>query len=133
MKRTPLERKTPLVSKSKLESSKLLTRTKPMPKKRAKPRKGPPRDPKFLAFVRSQPCYILGCFEKAEAHHFGRRGKSQRCSDYETVPLCHDHHMAWHSSTGLPGKTRAEWKELWAAYAVELRAQFEGHRDEQTF
>ena len=127
------KRNAPLRTKSPLKRETPLERRTPVKKRRSGKRKGPPRDRKFLAFVRSQPCMVAGCTAIAEAHHFGKRGKSQRCSDYETVPLCHVHHLhGWHSSKGLPGGTREEWRERFRERAAELVALYEG-RDPDTF
>lgn len=122
MKRTPLRRETPL------RRTATLKRGKPIERRRSQPRQkrnGPPRDPAYLAFVRRHPCVVPGCRRKAEAHHYGSGGVATKCSDYETVPLCHWHHVdLWHGSRdGIPGKTRAEWQEAFeSAGAAILRA-----------
>lgn len=75
----------------------------------------PQRDEDFLAFIRLRPC--CACFPGAwsagvcpagshgvsVAHHFGRTGKgmAQKCSDYETVPLCPRHHTEAHIKGGI--------------------------------
>ena len=55
------------------------------------------RDPKYLAWVRTQPCpYLWTCEGKVEAHHVRRHrwgaGVSQKPHDYVAVPRCHAHH-----------------------------------------
>lgn len=106
-----------------------MERSAPLPRRRTKPRKGPPRDAGYLHFVRTQPCMVPGCRKRGEPHHFAKRGKGQKCSDYETVPLCHYHHLAcWHSSAGLPGGTRGEWRERFRAKAAELLATYRSTR-----
>jgi hypothetical protein len=124
MKRTPLKRKTPLKAKSTLKSVPIVKK----PKRKAR-KKGPPRDKKFLAFVRLQPCLVDGCPHKSEAHHFARKGMGQKCSDYKSVPLCHLHHVeTWHRHGSLPGATRKEWMERFECCAVELKRRFDATR-----
>jgi len=54
------------------------------------------RDPKYLKWVRKQPCVICQMtFPRAEAHHTETGGMGMKGSDYATVPLCrfcHDVH-----------------------------------------
>lgn len=127
-RKTPLARKTPLVARKRLVAKKALKRS-PMPKK-AKPkshRRGPERSPAFLEFVRAQPCLIEGCREPSEAHHFGRRGVGQKCSDFLCVPLCHYHHVeVWHRKGSLPGATHDECILLFHAVAERLVLEFHG-------
>lgn len=58
-----------------------------------------PRDQKYLDWICTKPCVC--CHTPAEPHHEGKHGMSIKCSDYETVPLCREHHMYRH----LVGKT----------------------------
>ena len=68
----------------------------------------PHRDKKYLAFVRTQPCFLEGpgCKGRVEAHHaFGQYtggGKGLKGSDYLAVPLCTKHHAAVHSKGQSP-------------------------------
>jgi hypothetical protein len=63
-----------------------------MPKQKTK------RDPKYLAWIRKQPCGYQGrfCKGKIEAHHVRRQrwgaGTSQKPHDYVAVPRCQYHH-----------------------------------------
>ena len=70
-----------------------MKRAKPIPKKRLRPRRGPVRDAKYLAWIRTQPCATeVVHFGRIEAAHVGPRGLSQKCSDREAIPLCSWHH-----------------------------------------
>lgn len=52
-------------------------------------RKGPPRDWKYRAWIRSLPCCCCGTTHYVECAHVGTDGgMRQKCSDYDTVPLC---------------------------------------------
>ncbi|HEX3138774.1 MAG TPA: hypothetical protein VHQ87_01895, partial [Rhizobacter sp.] len=63
---------------------------------------------------------------RVEAHHWGKHGMASKCSDYEAVPLCHEHHVeGWHRHGSLPGREREEWLERWRERSLELRAAFE--------
>lgn len=55
-----------------------------------------PRDPGYLAYVRTFPCVSCGK-DGAEAHHAGRKYMGLKPSDYTAIPLCHDCHMELHS------------------------------------
>ena len=87
-------------------------RGKPIPRKRAKPRRGPVVDLNYQAFVRTFRC--VACFGKLyrrdfdvvhpECAHVGRRGISQKCSDYECLPLCVSHHRTGRLSHHVLGK-----------------------------
>jgi hypothetical protein len=60
-------------------------------------RRGPARDWRYLAWIRSLPCLLCGC--KAEAAHTGNDGgTSQKASDYSAVPLCHHCHQSGQNS-----------------------------------
>lgn len=78
---------------------------------RSTPRRGPARDADYLDWIRRLPCVCctlnwpvnsdlaLAIVEgaeygntRSEAAHVGERGLGQKCSDYETIPLCGNHH-----------------------------------------
>lgn len=86
--------------------------------------------PAFLDFVRSFPCLACRTQVRIEAHHWGKRGKSQLCSDFETVPLCHSCHVEkWHGEPrGLPGRSRKEWRGVFRRVSESLRQLFESLR-----
>ena len=79
------------------------------------PKPAPPaRSPEYLAYVRSYPC--CSCPEEgashpaevpSEAHHQGRRGVGQKCSDFRCVPLCGLCHLDYTDNGTLPGRDRA--------------------------
>lgn len=124
MKRTPLRRKTPMRAKTSKRSQE--PRSSKLTREPKRTRRGPERDEAYLAFIRRQPCLVPGCTRPAEAHHFGRGGTALKCSDYETVPLCHEHHVhQWHGSRdGIPGKTRAEWMVTFRETSEGLLARY---------
>lgn len=90
-----------------IRRSKPLARsTKPIPRKRAKPRRGPMRDPEYLAFLRSEgkcePCCILK-FDRIpfresriEAAHGPVNGRGSKGPDNEAIPMCSMHHREQH-------------------------------------
>lgn len=87
-----LARRTPLRRKARLKP------------KRSKPRRSSRvRDRSYLLAVKQLPCalWMLRCDGEVQAHHAGRRGLGQKCSDYESIPLCRAHHRALHDG-GLP-------------------------------
>lgn len=78
-------------------------------KRRNRPRFKNGRDPAYLDYIRSLPCCICGRI--AEAAHVRSRGAGG--TDYQTVPLCHGHHMEQHT-IGI--------KTFQARYAIDLQA-----------
>jgi hypothetical protein len=56
-------------------------------------RKGPPRDPAYLAWIREMACIGCGIEGRSEAAHTGTDGgMGQKASDYSCVPLCSNCH-----------------------------------------
>lgn len=63
------------------------------------------RDPGFMKAVRTMQCSVMTnwwhtdfpdpgpCSSEIQAAHVGQRGKSRKCNDDETIPLCGYHHM----------------------------------------
>lgn len=114
-----------------------IPRYKPVPKRRAKPRRGPMRDPKYRAYLRSQCCYVcwrLGrpsaCGEPdqewreieqrvtrkhqnfpTEPAHTKNNGTSSKGPDSSCAPLCMLHHEEYDA-----GRKRFEKK-----YGVNMR------------
>jgi len=71
-----------------------------IPRKPAKKaiQKGPVRNWKYRAWIRSLPCACCGVEPAGEAAHTGDHGLNQKASDYSSIPLCTDcHTMAPHS------------------------------------
>ena len=52
----------------------------------------PARDPKYLAWIRTQPCLVCGSTRWIEAAHMGPHGLGQKSPDTSAVPLCAAHH-----------------------------------------
>ena len=98
------------------------------------PKNKPERVPKFLVFVRTQPCYICaqksahhgkgGDIDPVVPHHFGKHGHGTKCSDWQTVPLHHSCHMKLHS--GEQPKSNKQYRPEFQEHADELRVCFEG-------
>ena len=77
--------------------------------RRSKPRRGRERDSKYLAWLRTKPCFIcrldrLVQTSPTEAAHVGLRGLGQKCHDREAVPLCGEHHRLGPDSHHQLGK-----------------------------
>lgn len=73
----------------------------------------PARSKAHLSFIRSLPCTIFGCRHRyTEAAHVGwTKGLAQKCSDFETIPLCPAHHREQHRM-GLKAFTRKHSLDL---------------------
>ena len=54
------------------------------------------RNPRYLKWVRQQPCLVCG-LAPSDAHHAGRRYMGRKPPDDTCVPLCRFHHMEYHS------------------------------------
>ncbi len=97
--------------------------------RRRKPRRGVVSDPQFRAFVRTFGCVV--CFgalvrdcgwppvqhSRTECAHIGIRGLSQKCSDFDSAPLCAiEHHQVGPTSHHVLGK------RFWAFHGLDRRA-----------
>ena len=70
---------------------------------RRHPRRGPARNWKYRAWMRTLPCAACGTTSGVEAAHTGDDGGlSQKASDYTCVPLCHECHAQSGRSAVLP-------------------------------
>lgn len=75
-----------------------------------------------MDFVKSQRCAVHGCTTvPVEAHHAGQRGLGKRAHDRTCIPLCRDHHEAWHGgrSPFSDPLARQSWTELQICLANE--------------
>jgi hypothetical protein len=52
----------------------------------------PERNPRYLAWIRTQPCVVCGARRGIEAAHTGPRGLGQKSPDTSAIPLCLRHH-----------------------------------------
>ena len=52
----------------------------------------PQRNPRYLAFIRTQPCCVCGSTRGIEASHTGPHGLGQKSPDSSAIPLCAKHH-----------------------------------------
>lgn len=73
------------------------------------PKVKPERSPKYLAFIRSQPCCICGWLPMTSygylmhAHHTETGGMGTKGSDFSAVPLCFACHRKVHDQYGKKG------------------------------
>lgn len=69
------------------------------------PKPSTPRDKKYLAFIRKQPCCRCGSKFQIEAHHTSTGGIGLKGSDYDAVSLCFFCHknMDNHRKDSIPG------------------------------
>lgn len=77
---------------------------------------------KFKAFIKTFPCLICG--SQSVPHHLQKNANmSQKPSDFETVPLCSNHHAELHTL----GEKQFEGKyniDLWS-WNKRLRGYYE--------
>jgi hypothetical protein len=52
----------------------------------------PARNPRYLAWIRTQPCCVCGSKKAIEASHTGPHGLGQKSPDSSAIPLCSKHH-----------------------------------------
>ena len=85
-------------------------------------RRGPVRDRKYLAWIRSLPCCHCGATRDVEAAHTGSDGgMRQKASDTSCVPLCHDCHQ---SAAVSYHRNRKELGIDFPALAAQLNAEY---------
>lgn len=74
----------------------------------------PARDEAYLKRVRRLPCAVCPRIALVAHHSTVGRGMGQKASDYDTMPLCHEHHDDFHRATGLfagwDRQRRREWQ-----------------------
>ena len=58
----------------------------------------PQRKPRYLAWIRSQPCCVCGSTRGVEASHTGPHGVGQKSPDTSAIPLCAKHHRTGNDS-----------------------------------
>ena len=81
----------------------------PEMKPRREERRGPPRDSRYRAWIRTLPCVTCGSNCQIEAAHTGTDGgMSQKASDYSCVPLCMNCHTAGRTAYHRVGKLEFE-------------------------
>ncbi len=52
----------------------------------------PQRNPRYLTWIRTQPCCVCGSKKAIEASHTGPHGIGQKSPDSSAIPLCAKHH-----------------------------------------
>lgn len=97
------------------------------PVRRVRP--GPPRrglviDDAYRAFIRRQPCICCGSRKYIECAHVGLRGMGQKCSDYDTLPLCSWHHVQGPESHHVLGR------RFWIVWGLDRHALIEKFNQE---
>jgi hypothetical protein len=90
----------------------------------------PGRDPKYLEWIRQQPCMICKT-RPVEAAHVGQRGLGQKCADVEAVPLCAEHHRTGDESHHVLG--RNFWTHHRLSRDTVLRIYQTAYADEMEF
>ena len=58
----------------------------------------PPRNPRYLAWIRTQPCCVCGSKMAIAASHTGPHGLGQKSPDSSAIPLCLKHHRTGNDS-----------------------------------
>jgi len=74
-----------------------------------------PRDSKYLAWLRTQPCVVCLNPVTGQSHHTESGGISLVGSDYSAVPICSLHHREIHQHSSKRGK----WGEEELAGIIE--------------
>ncbi len=101
------------------------------------PKLNPIRDPKYIKWLRSQPCIVTGRgndpMDPVEAAHISTLGKGIKSSDAECLPLAHSVHAMCHqygevsvlrehlSNAVLRDALRALAREMYQKYLDDTR------------
>lgn len=83
------------------------------------PRKGLIVDDDYRKFIKTFPCICCGSRTWIECAHVGQRGSGQKCSDYETLPLCPAHHVQGPQAHHVLGK------RFWSVWGLDRYALIE--------
>ena len=97
------------------------------PRKR---RRGPARNWKYLAWIRTLPSAVSGAYGCEAAHTGSDGGMRQKASDYSAIPLTHDEHMELHRIGREDFEAQydinlaravASLRHCWFAYSSEVK------------
>jgi len=93
--------------------------------------------PVYLVWIRTQPCVVCDKLRQMgvvltlngrtalgiiEAAHVGDRGKGQKCSDLETLPMCD-----WHHRIG-PEAHHVLGRRFWEHHGLDRSALLDQHQ-----
>jgi cytochrome c553 len=86
------------------------------------------RDPKYLAWLRTQPCAFCSHPPPSEASHHGRHGMALKPSDHLAVPACrgchHRHHTKGSPAPRYDAMTQDERRDAYEAIARRHRSRY---------
>lgn len=122
-----------------IRQRKPIARKTPVKRKRSKPRRSERvRDPEYLAWLHTMPCYLAyhgGCEGPIEADHVAPRPLGRRCDDRGAIALCRRHHASRHGRWGYFDRWDSSRMRAWArdAVALHLEAHSLGHRETAPF
>lgn len=100
-----------------------LARGKPIRRKAPRQLRREGSYPAYLEAVRGLPCcaarlgfsFFHCTYGDPDAHHAGKRpGTGLKCSDLEAIPLCREHHSAWHAGRPPFKNWTRPVRRLWA-------------------
>ena len=72
-----------------------------------------PRNPRYLAWIRTQPCCVCGAKRGIEASHTGPHGIGQKSPDSSAIPLCAKHHRTGADSYHRLGRENSRRDTIW--------------------
>ena len=87
----------------------------------------PFRSKEYLAYVRSLPCTVRGCYNKSYAHHTKNGGMRLKGPDTFAIPLCLDHHTE-HDAKGKTTFYEDHFLDRWEVVARTLAKYVEGNK-----
>lgn len=87
----------------------------------------PTASPEYLEWLRMQPCVVSRArgtkqTGKTEPAHVGLRGSSQKCSDFEAIPLSPEFHRR-----GYPESHHTLGKGFWSYHGLDRNRLIEEH------
>lgn len=72
------------------------------------------QDPELLEGIRTLPCAVCLGPPPNDAHHLKTVGSGGPDEDWNVIPLCREHHAAWH------GLTRTSFFKRWPRVLITL-------------
>ena len=75
----------------------------------------PQRSPRYLAWIRTQPCGVCGSTRRIEASHTGPHGIGQKSPDTSAIPLCAKHHRTGPESYHRLGPKKFSRRTTWTS------------------
>jgi len=77
-------------------------------------------DETYLVWIRTHRCCICDAGAPSDPHHKTGGGMGSKSSDLKVLPMCREHHTAFHDHTGLFRHWNKDDKRNWQEAMIRL-------------